>query len=61
MSLAKDFQLLTNPPPPAIIPSDKFLSDEPQLETHLHMEQQQLADVEALLARYREQFGQLSD
>ncbi len=30
---------LTNPPTAAIIPSDEFLSDEPQLESHLHMEQ----------------------
>ncbi len=39
MSLAKDFQLLTNPPPPAIIPPNELWSDEPQLETSLHLEQ----------------------
>ncbi|NER50694.1 MAG: Uma2 family endonuclease [Symploca sp. SIO1A3] len=39
MSLAKDFQLLTNQPPPAIIPPNELWSDEPQLETPLHLEQ----------------------
>ncbi|NET59015.1 MAG: Uma2 family endonuclease [Symploca sp. SIO2E6] len=39
MSLAKELQPLTNPPPTAIITSDDFLSDEPQLETYLHLEQ----------------------
>ncbi|NEP57532.1 MAG: Uma2 family endonuclease [Symploca sp. SIO2G7] len=39
MSLAKEHQLLTNPPPTAIITSDEFLSDEPQLETTLHLQQ----------------------
>jgi len=39
MSLAKELQLLTNEPPTAIITSDEFLSDEPQLETPLHLQQ----------------------
>ena len=39
MSLAKELQILTDSPPAAIIPPNEFWSDEPQLETPLHLEQ----------------------
>ena len=39
MSPAKNLNLLTNQPSPAIIPSNELWSDEPQLETHLHLRQ----------------------
>ncbi|NET59390.1 MAG: Uma2 family endonuclease [Symploca sp. SIO2E6] len=39
MSLAKELQLLTNSPPTAIMPPNEFWSDEPQLETPLHLQQ----------------------
>lgn len=39
MSLAKDLNPLTNQPSPDIIPSNELWSDEPQLETSLHLKQ----------------------
>ena len=39
MSLAKDLNPLTNQASPVIIPSNELWSDEPQLETPLHLEQ----------------------
>ena len=39
MSLAKNLNLLNNHPTPDIISTQELYSDEPQLESHLHLEQ----------------------